>query len=46
MYWDRWLVALFLVLAFSGCASVVAGPEQGSNAPYQQREPRDISGMH
>jgi hypothetical protein len=40
------MAALFLVLALAGCASVAAGPGQVPNAPYQQTDPRDISGMH
>jgi hypothetical protein len=33
-------------LALAGCASVAAGPRQAPNAPYQQGDPRDTSGMH
>jgi hypothetical protein len=40
------LAALFVVLALAGCASVAAGPGQAPNAPYQQSDPRDTSGMH
>jgi hypothetical protein len=29
-----------------GCASVAAEPGQAPNAPYQQADPRDTSGMH
>jgi len=43
---QRRLAALFVILALAGCTSVAVGPEQGPNAPYQQPEPRDISGMH
>ena len=43
---QRRLAALFVVLALGGCTSVAAGPGEGPNAPYQQHEPRDISGMH
>jgi hypothetical protein len=46
MHWRRRLAALFLVLALGGCASAAAGPGQAPNAPYQQRDPRDTSGMH
>jgi hypothetical protein len=41
-----WFAALFVVLAFAGCASLAAGPRQAPNAPYQQSDPRDTSGMH
>ena len=46
MHWHRSLAALFVVLALAGCAPVAAGPDQPPNAPYQQNEPRDTSGMH
>jgi hypothetical protein len=39
-------VALFVLLALAGCASVEAGPGQAPKAPYQQSDPRDTSGMH
>jgi hypothetical protein len=42
----RRVAALFLALALAGCASVAAGPGQAPNAPYQQGDPRDTSGMH
>jgi hypothetical protein len=42
----RRVAALFLFLALAGCASVAAGPAQTPNAPYQQGDPRDTSGMH
>ena len=41
-----WLAALFAIFVLAGCTSVAAGQGQGPNAPYQQHEPRDISGMH
>jgi hypothetical protein len=40
----RRMAVLFVVLALAGCASV--GQEQAPNAPYQQSDPRDTSGMH
>jgi hypothetical protein len=40
------MAALFFVLALAGCASVAAGSGQAPNAPYQQGDPRDTSGMH
>jgi hypothetical protein len=46
MHWQRRLAALFVVLALAGCASMSAGPGQTPNAPYQQGDPRDTSGMH
>ena len=46
MKWDRRLAALFVVLALAGCAPVAVGPGQTPNAPYQQADPRDTSGMH
>jgi uncharacterized protein YceK len=46
MLWQKRLAALIVVLALAGCASVVAGPGQAPNAPSQQGDPRDTSGMH
>jgi hypothetical protein len=46
MDWQRTLSALFVVLALAGGASVAAGPGQAPNAPHQQGDPRDTSGMH
>jgi hypothetical protein len=46
MHWQRRLAALFVFLALAGCASMSAGPGQTPNAPYQQGDPRDTSGMH
>jgi hypothetical protein len=43
---DRSLAALLIVLALAGCAAVAAVPGQVPNAPYQQSDPRDTSGMH
>jgi uncharacterized protein YceK len=40
------VAALFVILALAGCASVAAVSGQGPNAPYQQGDPRDTSGMH
>jgi hypothetical protein len=40
------MAALFVVLALAGCTSVAAGPGRAPNAPYQQGDPRDTSGMH
>ena len=45
LLWRR-MAALFVVLALAGCASMPAGPGQTPNAPYQQGDPRDTSGMH
>jgi hypothetical protein len=42
----RRMAVLFVVLALAGCASMAAGPGQTPNAPYQQDDPRDTSGMH
>ena len=42
----RRMAALFVVLALAGRASVAAEPRQAPNAPYQQGDPRDTSGMH
>jgi hypothetical protein len=44
--WQRRLAALFVLVALAGCASMAAGPGQAPNAPYQQGDPRDTSGMH
>jgi hypothetical protein len=46
MLLQRPLAALFAVLALAGCAPVAVGPGQTPNAPYQQADPRDTSGMH
>jgi hypothetical protein len=46
MRWQRRLAALFVVLALAGCTSVAVGPGQVPNAPYQQSDPHDTSGMH
>src|SRR5260370_38498689 len=35
----------FVPLAPAGCASVAAGTRQAPNAPYQQGDPRDTSGL-
>jgi hypothetical protein len=40
------MTMLFVFFALAGCTSVVAGPAQAPNAPYQQGDPRDTSGMH
>ena len=41
------MAVLFVVLALAGCASSMSpGPGQTPNAPYQQGDPRDTSGMH
>jgi len=46
MHFGTQLAMLFVVLALAGCASMAAGPGQTPNAPYQQSDPRDTSGMH
>jgi hypothetical protein len=46
MNWDGRLTALLVMLALAGCAPVVAVPGQAPNAPCQQSDPRDTSGMH
>jgi hypothetical protein len=46
MHWQRWLAGIFTIFVLAGCASVAAGPGQAPNAPYQQSDPRDTSGMH
>jgi len=40
------MAVLFVVLALAGCTSTAAGPGQTPNAPHQQDDPRDTSGMH
>jgi uncharacterized protein YceK len=40
------LPALFVALVLAGCASVAGRPSSAPNAPYQQSDPRDASGMH
>lgn len=46
MPWWRWLAALFVVLALTGCAPSAGGSGQARTAPYPQQDPRDTSGMH
>jgi hypothetical protein len=46
MNWDGWLTALLVMLAFAGCAPATGEPDQAPNAPYQEQDPRDTSGMH
>jgi hypothetical protein len=46
MPWQRRLAVLFVMLALAGCAPVAGGPDQVPNAPYQQNDTRDTSGMH
>jgi hypothetical protein len=46
MDWQRWLAALFVLLALTGCAPAADGPGKVPNAPYPQDDPRDTSGMH
>jgi hypothetical protein len=43
--WRRCLVAL-VILVLAGCAPSAGGSGQPANAPYQQEDPRDTSGMH
>ena len=40
------MAVLFVVLPLAGCALGAAGSGQAPNAPYQQSDPRDTSGMH
>jgi hypothetical protein len=42
----RRMATLFVVLALAGCASAEGGPSSAPNAPHQQGDPRDTSGMH
>jgi hypothetical protein len=46
MPWQRRLAVLFVMLALAGCAPVAGGPDHVPNAPYQQNDTRDTSGMH
>jgi hypothetical protein len=46
MGWRKQLTALIAIFALAGCAAVATGSGQAPNAPYQQSEPRDTSGMH
>ena len=46
MHSRRRMAELFVLLALAGSVSVAAGPAQAPNAPYQQDDPRDTSGMH
>ena len=43
MHCQRQLAALFVLFALAGCAPGAVGTP---NAPYQQGDPRDTSGMH
>jgi hypothetical protein len=46
MHCQRQLAALLVLFALAGCAPGAVGPGQTPNAPYQQGDPRDTSGMH
>ena len=46
MHWRIRLAALFVLLALAGCAPAAGEPGQAPNAPYQEQDPRDTSGMH
>jgi hypothetical protein len=46
MNWHSWLISLFVILALTGCTPMAARPGQVPNAPNQQGDPRDVSGMH
>jgi hypothetical protein len=46
MNWHSRLIALFVILALTGCTPMAAKPGQVPNAPNQQGDPRDTSGMH
>ena len=46
MNWCIPLTALLVMLALADCAPVASGPGQAPNAPYEQGDPRDTSGMH
>jgi hypothetical protein len=46
MNWYKGVAAAFVMLAHVGCAPMAAGPGQAPNAPYQQDDTRDTSGMH
>ena len=46
MPWRSWLAALFVVLAFAGCALGVTSQAGAPSTPYQQSESRDTGGMH
>jgi len=46
MDWKRRIAALLVVLALSGCSPMEAGAGKVQNAPYQQNDSRDTSGMH
>jgi hypothetical protein len=37
---------VFVILVLAGCALSAGGSGQPANAPYQQEDPRDTSGMH
>ncbi len=42
----RRMATLFVIFALAGCASVEGGPRSAPNAPNQQGDPRNTSGMH
>jgi hypothetical protein len=46
MNWWISLAALLVVLALVGCSAAGGRPGEVPNAPYQQDDPRDVSGMH
>jgi len=39
-------LAALVILVLAGCAPSAGGSGQPANAPYQQQDPRDTSGMH
>jgi len=41
-----WRIALFVVLALTGCAQETNGQAGTPYTPYQQDNPRDTTGMH
>jgi hypothetical protein len=46
MHRQKRFAMLFFVLTLIGCAPAAVGPGQVPNAPHQQNDPRDTSGMH
>jgi hypothetical protein len=46
MHRQRRFAILLVVLTLIGCAPVAVAPGLAPNAPHQQDDPRDTSGMH
>jgi hypothetical protein len=46
MSWHSRFAVLLIILTLAGCVHLAGGSGEAPNAPYQQEDPRDTSGMH